>query len=100
FLLAHHEVAEPGELDLLASLQRVLESVENHLDDLGGFLLGEPDFGAHAVDDVCPGHGLKSTRASPTRSNPKGKGARAAVPTQCVNTHLPKSREAGPAVPS
>src|SRR5262249_61378332 len=62
-----------GELDLLAPFQRVLKRVEHHLDDLGGFLLGEPDFVAHAVDDVCLGHGRKSTRAAPTRSNPKGK---------------------------
>ena len=56
FLLAHDEVAEPRELDLLSALQRVLHRVEHHLHDLGGFLLGEPDFAAHAVDDVCLGH--------------------------------------------
>src|SRR5438067_2791960 len=55
-LLTHHEVPEPGKLDLFAALQRVLQRVENHLDDLGGFLLGEPDFAANAVDDVSLGH--------------------------------------------
>src|SRR5882672_11217739 len=58
-LLAHDEVAETRELDLLSALQRVLHRVEYHLDDLGGFLLGEPDFAAHAVDDVCLGHRRK-----------------------------------------
>src|SRR5207248_9259718 len=74
FLLAHDEVAEPGKLDLLAPLQRVFQRVEHHLDDLGGLLLGEPDFAANAVDDVSLGHGNDTTRTAPTRSNPEGKG--------------------------
>src|SRR5204863_10139659 len=69
-LFADHEVAEPGELDLLAALHRVLQCVEYHLDDLGGLLLGEPDFVAHAVDDVCLGHRKKEYTGSANSVKP------------------------------
>src|SRR3954462_4812390 len=55
-LLADHEVTETRELDLLSALQGVLERVENHLDYLGGLLLGKPNLVAHALDDVGFGH--------------------------------------------
>src|SRR5216684_9030497 len=61
-LLADHEVAEAGELDLLALLERVLDGVEHHLDDLGALLLGEPDLLAHALDHVGLGHGNDDSR--------------------------------------
>src|SRR5437899_8886051 len=72
-LLADDEVPEARELDLLALLQRVLEGVENHLDDLRGLFLGETDLVAHAFDDVSLGHVGNDTRGRPTRSNTKGK---------------------------
>src|SRR5262245_35670845 len=40
-LIAHHEVAEPGDLDLLPALERLLDRVEHHLHDLGRLLLRE-----------------------------------------------------------
>jgi len=61
-LLADDEVAEAGELDLLALLERVLDGVEHHLDDLGALLLGEPDLLAHALDHVGLGHGHDDNR--------------------------------------
>src|SRR2546425_11234354 len=70
-LLAHHEVPEPGKLDLFAALQRVLQRVEHHLDDLGGLLLGEPDFAAHAVDDVSLGHAKTLHGHRQLRQTPK-----------------------------
>src|SRR4051812_31946842 len=40
-LVANDEVAEAGDLDLLPALERLLDGVENRLDDLGSFLLRE-----------------------------------------------------------
>src|SRR5438128_8135205 len=72
-LLAHDEVAEPGELDLFAALQRVLQRVENHLDDLGGLLLGETDLAANAVDDVRLCHGTTGHGQSQIGQTTRGK---------------------------
>src|SRR5262249_6395297 len=47
-----HEVAEPGELDLLTVLELALDDLEQRLDDLGRLLLGEPDALVDALDDV------------------------------------------------
>src|ERR1700675_4524440 len=92
-LLAHDEVAEPGKLDLFAALQRVLQRVEDHLDDLRGFLLGEPDLAAHAVDDVSLCHGKNDTRTAPTRSNPEGIGA--VQPVRDASRRTPQERRSG-----
>src|SRR6185312_10640013 len=48
-LVAHHEVPEPGDLDLLPALERLLDRVEHRLDDLGGLFLGEA---THLLVDV------------------------------------------------
>src|SRR5688500_6490157 len=56
-LLSHDEVAEAGDLDLLAGLERALHDVEDLLDEVRCFLLGEStDALANAVDDVGFGH--------------------------------------------
>src|SRR5262249_7010301 len=56
-LVAHDEVAEAGDLDLLAALERLLDDVEHGLDDLGGFLLGEAaNLLVDRFDDVGLGH--------------------------------------------
>src|SRR5713101_8654780 len=72
-LLADDEVAEAGELDLLALLERVLDGVEHHLDDLGALLLGEPDFLAHALDHVGLGHGKDDSRTDKGESKQRVK---------------------------
>src|SRR5262249_7603883 len=56
-LLAHLEVPEAGDLDLVPALQRLLHRVEDELDDLGGFLLGEAHLLVDAFDDVGLRHG-------------------------------------------
>src|ERR1700690_4201250 len=56
-LVAHDEVAEPGDLDLLPALQRLLDRVEDHLDDLGGLFLREPaDLLVDVLGNVGLGH--------------------------------------------
>src|SRR6267378_7808622 len=72
-LLADDEVAEARELDLLALLERVLDGVEHHLDDLGALLLGEPDFLAHALDHVGLGHGIDHSRTDKAESKQRVK---------------------------
>src|SRR3954470_6607903 len=68
-LLADDEVPEAGKLDLFAALERVLDGVEHHLDDLGGLLLGETGFFANALDDVGLGHdGCHSSRRDEGRA--------------------------------
>src|SRR5687768_119560 len=41
-LVTDHEVPEARNLDLLAPFERLLDGVEDGLDDFGGFLLREP----------------------------------------------------------
>src|SRR6267143_4028444 len=72
-LLADDEVAEAGELDLLPLLERVLDGVEHHLDDLGALLLGEPDLLAHALDHVGLGHGKDDSRTDKGESKQRVK---------------------------
>src|SRR3954451_3323526 len=55
-LVAHHEVPEAGDLDLLPALQRLLDRVEHGLDDLRGLLLREP---THLLVDVLNNVGLR-----------------------------------------
>src|SRR6188508_2395622 len=56
-LLADHEVAEAGDLDLLAALEGFLDAAEDGLDDLRRLLLGEPaDLLVNGLDDVGLGH--------------------------------------------
>ncbi len=56
-LVAHDEVAEAGDLDLLALLQRLLDRVEDGLDDFGRFLLREAAYLlVDVLDDVGLGH--------------------------------------------
>src|SRR4051794_2052621 len=64
-LVAHHEVAEAGDLDLLALFQGLLDGVEDALDDLGRFLLGKaPDLLVDRLDDIGLGH-IKPIRQKP-----------------------------------
>src|SRR5262245_35130202 len=60
-LVAHDEVAEAGNLDFLAALQRFLDGIEHRLDDLGGLLLRKSaDLLVDVLDDVRLGHGFLS----------------------------------------
>ena len=62
-LVPNDEVAEILLIfDLLAALQRFLDGVKHHLDDLGGLLLGEAHLLVNALDDVGLGHGLAPRR--------------------------------------
>src|SRR5450432_4407197 len=54
-LVAHDEVSEAGDLDLLPALERLLDRVEYGLDDLGRLFLREP---AHLLVDVLDNVGL------------------------------------------
>ena len=58
-LVAHDEVPEAGDLDLLASLEGLLDRVEDGLDDLGGLLLRES---ANLLVDVLNDVGLRHDR--------------------------------------
>src|SRR5439155_1196630 len=89
----------------LSALQRVLHRVEHHLDDLGGFLLREPDFAAHAVDDVCLGHRRKEYTGSANSVKPQRKRRLDDCMTQCdiegrrtLSSHLLASRQASPKI--
>src|SRR4029077_16936831 len=55
-LVAHDEISEVGDLDLLPALQRLLDRVEHGLDDLGGLLLGKT---AYLLVDVLDNVGLR-----------------------------------------
>ena len=55
-LLAHHEVAEARDLDLLAARERLLDHLEDLLDQLGGLLLREADLLVDVFDDLGLGH--------------------------------------------
>src|SRR5205823_450303 len=66
-LVAHHEVAEAGDLDLLAPLQRLLDGVEHRLDDLGRLLLRKSAYlFVDVFDDVGLGHRASFLHASPS----------------------------------
>src|SRR5690242_4327132 len=61
-LVAHDEVPETRDLDLLAPLERLLHHVEDGLDDLRGFLLRETAyFLVDGLDDVRFGHSRHKT---------------------------------------
>ena len=64
FLSRTMKFPKPLNLDLLAALERLLDGVEDHLDDLGGLLLGEAHLLVDALDDVGLGHGLAPVRRS------------------------------------
>src|SRR5262249_29581907 len=56
-LVAHNEVPEAGNLDLLAALQRFLDGIEHRLDYLGGLLLRKAaDLLVDVLDNVRLGH--------------------------------------------
>src|SRR5262245_15981667 len=56
-LVAHDEIAEAGNLDFLAALQRFFDGIEHRLDDFGGLLLRKPaDLLVDVLDDVRLGH--------------------------------------------
>src|SRR6185436_11797253 len=62
FLVAHDEVTETRDLDLLAALERLLDDIEDGLDDLRGFFLREPAyFLVDRLDDVRLGHSRHKT---------------------------------------
>src|SRR5450631_2624146 len=57
-LVAHDEVAEPGDLYLLAAFESRLDGIEDRLDDLSCLFLGEaPDLLVDRLDDVGLSHG-------------------------------------------
>src|SRR5205807_2237396 len=58
-LVTNDEVPEAGDLDLLSALERLLDGVENRLDDLGSFLLRESaDLLVHVLNNVGLRHGV------------------------------------------
>lgn len=63
-LLPHLEVPEPGDLDLVPALQRLLQGVEDQLDDLRRLLLGEADLLVDAFDDVRLRHTVPRENAA------------------------------------
>src|SRR5262249_5461405 len=68
-LVAHLEVPEAGDLDLVSALERLLHGVEDQLDDLGGLLLGEAHLLVDAFDDVGLRHGTQVCLPAPERVN-------------------------------
>src|SRR4051812_22200675 len=51
--VTHDEVPEPGDLDLLAAFERLLDRVENRFDDLRGLLLGKAAYLlVNVLDDI------------------------------------------------
>src|SRR6266404_1280950 len=83
-LVAHHEVAEAGDLDLLAALQRFLDGVEHGLDDFGRFLLREPAYLlVDVLDDVGLRHGTALLHVPLTHCAPQSK--RKTAPSQQIS---------------
>src|ERR1051325_6593535 len=55
-LLVDDEVAEAGDLHLLASLETLLQELEDRLHHIGRLLLREADLLVDALDDICLRH--------------------------------------------
>src|SRR5688500_5064331 len=82
-LVAHDEVTETRDLDLLASLERLLHHVEDGLDDFRGFFLRESAyFFVDRLDDVRFGHSRHRVRLTHSR------GARANNVPACLRIGL------------
>ena len=56
-LVADEEVAEPGDFDFLPGFKRLLDGVENKLDNFTSFFLGKATaLVVHRLDYLCLGH--------------------------------------------